>query len=96
MLIRGDHLSFDQRQQVLAAFVHRWTIENARQSYGGQCPGCVQQHQCGGSMEVNGKPWHEYHVPLTTDSEWLKRYAFHFTKDGKRLMANHHHAEPVY
>jgi hypothetical protein len=95
MLVRGDQLTFYQHRQVLAAFVHRWTFENARQSYGGLCPGCVQQRRCGGKMTVNGRPWHEYHAPLTTDTEWLKRYAFHFTKDGRRLKVNRHHAEPV-
>lgn len=29
-LVTGNHLTTAQRRQVLAAFVHRWTHENAR------------------------------------------------------------------
>ena len=39
-LVRGDRLSTAQRRHVLAAFVHRWTFENARQTYRGRCPAC--------------------------------------------------------
>jgi len=31
-LVRGDRLTTAQRRQVLSAFVHRWTHENARHS----------------------------------------------------------------
>lgn len=30
MLIRGDKLSSDQRRQVLAAFIYRWTSDNGQ------------------------------------------------------------------
>ena len=93
MLLRGDKLSHTQRKQVLSAFVHRWTHENAKQSYGGKCPGCAQHT---GSEAVNGIPWHDYHAPLVSDEEWIKAHAFHFTKDGSRLMANKNFAEPAY
>jgi hypothetical protein len=104
MLIKGADLNPDQRRAVLAAFVHRWTHENAVQTYRGQCPGCVQS---GGNREIVipagqqaagevRKMWHDHHVPLTTDAEWLAAHAFHFTKDGLRLMGNRKHAEPVY
>jgi hypothetical protein len=99
MLIRGDRLDYGQRQIVLAAFLMRWTHENAMRTYGGSCPACVQS---GGNRRV-GNPnvegaatWHEYHRPLTTDDEWLRTHAFHFTKDGRRLMANKRFAEPAY
>jgi hypothetical protein len=42
MLVKGSELTPEQRSQVLAAFVHRHTHENARQTYGGRCPACEQ------------------------------------------------------
>lgn len=39
------------------------------------------------------------HVPTmepVSDEQWLADHAFHFIKDGSRLMANRHHAEPAY
>jgi len=94
-LVRGDRLTAALRRPVLAAFVHRWTHENAKQSYGGQCPACVQQRQCGGSMTVDGKPWHEYHLPLVTDAQWLRDHAFYITAKGT-LSARHKHCEPAF
>ncbi len=94
-LVRGDRLTTAQRRQVLSAFAHRWTHENAQQTYGGRCPACVQQRQCDGNMVVNGKPWHEQHVPLTTDEQWLRDHAFYITTAG-RLSARHRHCEPAY
>ena len=35
-------------------------------------------------------------LPRQTDNEWLQEHAFHFVKDGSRLMANRHHAEPAF
>ena len=94
-LVRGDRLTAIQRHHVQAVFVHRWTHENARQTYSGRCPACVQQRQCGGNMEINDKPWHEHHVPLVTDEQWLREHAFHVTAKG-RLSARHDHCEPAY
>jgi hypothetical protein len=95
MLIRGIDLTPRQRQLVLNAFVHRWTDENARQTFGGHCPACVQQRQTKGAMAINGVPWHDYHRPLMTDAKWLKEHAFHFIKNGHRL-AQRRQAEPAY
>lgn len=94
-LMRGDRLTAAVRKQVLAAFVHRWTHENAKQTYGGGCPACIQHRQCGGSVSVDGKPWHEYHVPLVTDQEWLREHAFYVTAAGG-LSARHNHCEPAF
>ena len=98
MLIRGNDLNPAQRRQVIAAFVHRWTHENAKRNYGGKCPACVQRFQCepNATLEINGVPWHEYHVPLTSDNEWIRGHAFHFTRDGSRLSARHSFCEPDY
>jgi hypothetical protein len=102
MLIHGTELTPAQRALVLRAFVHRWTHENAQQTYGGKCPGCEQSTR--GGYIVTGPAdapkawtraeWHAYHAPLTSDAEWLSRYAFHFTKDGSRLKAPRY-AEPA-
>jgi hypothetical protein len=103
MLIKGSALNAHQRNLVLAAFVHRWTHENAAQTYGGKCPACAQSSNPGTITLPDDSPtgsitlsWHDYHHKLTTDQEWLDAHAFHFTKDGKRLMANRRHAEPAF
>ena len=90
MLIRGDKLTPAQRAEVLRVFVHRWTHENARQTYGGRCPGCVQS-----PMKANGA-WHQNHAPIVSDDEWIASHAFHFIANGSRLNARRHHAEPAY
>lgn len=97
MLIAGRDLTEPQRRQVLAAFVHRWTNENAAQTYGRRCPACVQRYQCEpeAATEVNGVPWHDYHAPLTSDSNWLLAHAFHFTKAGD-MDPRIHQCEPQY
>lgn len=35
-------------------------------------------------------------IPKVSDAEWIQAHAFHFLKDGSRLMANRRHAEPAY
>ncbi len=108
-IIHGSRLNEAQRKQVLAAFVHRHTIENAKQTYGGKCVLCEQSTRGGhivtgvsnpGAMEAPLKvwtraEWHAYHVPAVTDAEWLTAHAFHFVKDGSRLMERRH-AEPAF
>lgn len=105
-LIRGDNLNDAQRRLVLAAFVHRHTHENAKQTYRGQCPACAQAgrkgwpYVCGealpdGPRVYTREQWHAYHAPLTTDAEWLASYSFWFTSDGKRLSESHNHCEPI-
>ncbi len=101
--IQGDKLPARLQREVLARFVHRWTHENAKQTYGGKCPGCEQSTR--GGFIVTGTPdkpkawtreeWHAYHKPLTTDAEWLKDHAFHVTSKGE-LSNRHHFAEPAY
>lgn len=93
MLIRGDRLNPQQRKLVLTCFVHRHTYDN--KAYNNDCPACRQQKQCGGEMVINGVPFHEYHSPLISDNEWLKRYAFYFNVDGKKLSANKNYAVPA-
>jgi hypothetical protein len=111
-LIRGDQLNTDQRRQVLAAYVHRHTEENARQTYGGKCPNCEQSARADGLIITGSKrgpipitvwtkaEWHAYHTSkgakLQTDAAWLADHAFWFTKDGTRLHGGHHRAEPAW
>ena len=53
----------------------------------------TENHQREASWRtVSGKPT----IPLKTDAAWLAEHAFHFTKDGSRLMHNRPHAEPEY
>jgi hypothetical protein len=79
MLIKGQDLNYRQRQEVLSAFLYRWTTGNKNREalY----------------ADLGHRP---PTIPLQTDDEWLKEHAFHFVKDGSRLMFNRHHAEPVY
>lgn len=104
-LIRGDQLNGDQRRQVLAAYVHRWTHENARQTYRGLCPACEQAfrggalYTCGealrdGPVTYTSEQWHAYHKPLQTDEQFLAEHAFKFTNDGVRLTGRY--AEPSF
>jgi hypothetical protein len=104
MLLKGIDLTDRQRAQVLATYVQRWTHENARQTYGGRCPGCVQSGPFPGVLR--GQPsdgrvwteaeWHAYHVPLMSDAAWVAAHAFEFLKDGSRLSTRAHHARPAY
>lgn len=99
MLIKGTDLTSAQRRMVLATFVHRWTHENAPQTYNGRCPACVQREQTGGrSTDImpDGQMWHQYHTHLTTDDEWIAQHAFHFVKDGSRLSSQQSSCEPAY
>jgi hypothetical protein len=41
---------------------------------------------------VRGKPT----IPLTSDYQWLKEHAFHFTDDGLRLKDKPSYCEAVY
>lgn len=90
MLIRGDRLNAEQRRLVLAAFTYRWTRENPYRKQFYRCPHCDLDNFRFESLECR-----RYHptVSLQSDDEWLAEHAFHFVKDGSRLMSNRHHAE---
>lgn len=104
MIIQGSALTPTQRALVLRAYVHRWTVENAHQTYGGKCPGCEQSAPFPLVTGTRGSAttpertwtraeWHAYHAPLTTDAEWIAAHAFHFVKDGSRLHGRYRHCE---
>ena|SRR6266540_5307024 len=88
-LIKGSELPPEARREVLATFVHRWTHENARQSYRGECPACVQRARRKGSKIVSGIPWHDFHVALTSDREWLADHSFWITNSGRLAKSRH-------
>jgi hypothetical protein len=99
MLISGTKLTAAQRRQVLAAFTHRHTVENAEVQ--GGCLLCKLNGPADRLVEavaLNAPPipWHEYHIAAENDERWITTHAFYFVKDGSRLMANRRHAEPIY
>lgn len=77
MLIKGTNLNTRQRQQVLGAFIYRWTTGNERRE------------------EVYKTVSSSPTIPLQTDEQWLAEHAFHFLKNGSRLMASVHFCEPL-
>lgn len=96
MLIRGDRLTPRQRELVLAAFIYRWTKDNPHRGTAyGVCPVCNVKGGLPESTRVGCRQHHPV-VALQTDEEWLRGHAFHFVKDGKRLMENHKFAEPAF
>jgi len=101
-LIKGSALTDYQRGLVLAAFVHRHTVENA-QRRGVDCVLCAIS---GGDHEITipagqqgpteiRKRWHDHHVKAQTDDQWLADHAFDFVANGSRLHARRQ-AEPAY
>lgn len=104
MLIKGSDLTAFQRDQVLAAYVHRHTVENAQRRkvacvLCADSPGGADrivvipagQHAAG---EVRTR-WHDHHVRVQTDQQWITDHAFHFVANGSRLKL-HAAAEPAY
>ena len=77
MLIQGQDLTPKQTEQVLCAFVYRWTTGNEART------------------RVYFKRVHPK-IPLISDHEWLNKHAFHFLKDGSRLMHNRQYCDPDY
>ena len=101
--IKGSDLTDLQRDQVLAAFVHRHTIENAKR----RGVACVLCADSGGDRDVvipagwqSGvavrKRWHDHHVAVETDHAWIIRYQFPFVANGSRLAVRPAHCEPIY
>jgi len=82
MLIPGPQLTFKQREQVLAAFVHRWTTDNPHRSHIYDLRGTGD-----GIIPPTCQP--------NTDAQWLVVHAFHFIADGSRLSFRTRRAEPL-
>jgi hypothetical protein len=92
-LIRGDQLNDQQRQLVLNAFVHRWTRENPHRTQVYKCDKCDinEPYVNEESAEGHSHPT----IPLQSDEQWLAEHAFHFVKDGSRLVPRRF-AEPAF
>lgn len=43
-------------------------------------------------QNVQGQP----QIDPISDEQWLADHAFHFVKDGSRLMVNRHYVEPAF
>lgn len=95
MLIKGTELNRSQREQVLNAFPYRWTSDNTRRlTVYNPCPNCDIKAPI---VNLQTSEGHNHPtIPLITDDEWLNQYAFHFVKDGSRLMYNKLYAEKLY
>lgn len=96
MLIKGADLTPRQYEQVLNAFVYRWTTGNPhRAQVYGVCPHCGV---LGGEPSEDNVACRQVHptVPLQTDNEWVKDHAFHFVADGSRLMQRRNACVPAY
>jgi len=102
-LIQGSSLNPSLREQVLQQFIHRWTVENSKQTYSGECPACVQvepfPYICGqdlpdGPVTHTRESWHAYHAPLETDAVWLSKHAFYVNRNG--MLASEDFCEPAY
>jgi hypothetical protein len=94
MLIKGKDLSYRQETLVKAAFIYRWTYENPMRCRVYRCSLCnvAEPYENMGSSNGHTHPT----IPLQHDNDWIAEHAFHFVKDGSRLMHNRHFAEPVY
>lgn len=80
MLIKGANLDNRQIQQVKSAFINRWTVENQRNA----------------ESILRRYGFDAPTIAPIPDAQWIADHAFHFVKDGSRLMSNRHHAEPSY
>lgn len=93
-LVKGEKLNAEQRQNVLAAYVHRWTKENPhRLAVYGSCALCDIRNPYENAVTANGHTHPT--IPLITDAEWLTEHAFYINKDG-RLSDRPGHCEPAY
>lgn len=92
-LIKGQDLTQEQKEQVLAKFTHRWTHENPhRVAVHGPCPFCDIKTPYVNTQTTNG---HTHPTePLVTDEEWMQAHAFWFNQNGKLTAAAF--AEPAY
>lgn len=100
MIVRGDRLPLETRQEILRRYPYRWTSDNPRraQAYG-TCPHCktpggLPEPTLRDESRMACRKVHPV-VSLTTDAQWLKEHAFHVTETG-RLDARSYHAEPAF
>jgi hypothetical protein len=92
-LIKGSDLDEDQKRQVLAAFIYRWTKENRQRTQVYSCELCDIQTPYENNKSANGHTHPT--IPLISDAEWLQQYRFYFTASGK-LADKPDHCERIY
>jgi hypothetical protein len=80
-LVRGSELPVNLMEEVLRAYIYRWTVENKRRA-------TIAYSSIVGE---NGLPT----IAPVTDAEWLKAHSFYITQDG-RLARTPGHCEPYY
>jgi hypothetical protein len=92
-LVRGDRLTPRQRVEVLAAFIYRWTRENAQRVQAwGECSKCDVRRPY---VNLKSSDGHSHPaIPLVSDNDWLGQHAFYVTEDGD-LSKRHRHCEPT-
>ena len=86
MLIRGEDLRPDQRDEVLRVYIYRWTKDSPHRSRAYRlCPHCGVQ---GGEPSEKNVRCRQVHptIPFQTDEEWIKSHAFDFVADGSRCF----------
>lgn len=91
MLIKGKDLNSYQKRLVFDAFIYRWTKDNPHRVRVYHCELCDIHNPYVNTETANGHTHPT--IPLVTDEEWLKHYAFHFTKDGLKLSMKDNYAE---
>lgn len=79
-LVRGDELTPSQREEVLSAFVHRWTRENPHRTTVYKCHLCDIRKPYENPKSSDGHTHPT--IPLISDDQWLADHAFYITKAG--------------
>ena len=91
-LLRGDQLTPEQRNAVINGFPWRWTKENPKRTEHYHCDKCdlVNNPYVSETSDGHLHPT----VPLMSDEDWIKGFAFNFTNDGR--LKHPQHALPLY
>ena len=92
-LVRGSNLNSTQRNEILSAYIYRWTHENTMRTRVYRCNLCNIHKPYVNTESANGHTHPT--IPLQSDSEWLAEHAFYINKNGS-VSARHRHAEPYY
>lgn len=90
-LIKGDKLSIIQVKHVKAAYIYRWTHENAMRCRAYSCKLCNIEKPYVNDKSANGHTHPT--IPLQTDEQWLAEHAFYVNKDGS-FDRRRTHAQP--
>jgi hypothetical protein len=93
VLVRGEELTPEMHQQVIENFPYRWTKDNPKRTK--QWPSCTKCNiETPFVSETSSEGHNHPTVPLTSDYDWVRQRAFHFTNDGR--LKHPQHAEPAW